>query len=90
MHATRTMDKEQAERTASKILAEVEETMGWEGVIVQTRDPGDRVNVRAFFENLEYRAIEKAIVRILIEAAKAPVTVQPAGRRCGINRALKC
>ena len=64
------MDEEEAKRIAPMILAEVEETMGWEGVTVHARDPADRVRVRAFFEDPEYHALENRIVGILLKATK--------------------
>ncbi len=60
------MDREEAERLAWKILGEVEEVMGEEGVAVQARDPGDRVKVRAYFEDPEYKALEETIIETLL------------------------
>jgi hypothetical protein len=67
------MNEEQAEQLAWRILAEVEETIGWEGVTVNAGDPGNHMKVPAFFEDAEYEALEKTIIGILLEAT----AVQP-------------
>ena len=64
------MEEEEAKRIAWKILAEVEETMGWEGVTVHASDPADRVRVRAFFEDPEYHAVKNRGVGILLTPTK--------------------
>ena len=64
------MDREQAERLAWKILGEVEEVMGEDGVAVHGGGPDSRVKVKGFFEDPEYKALEHTIVGILLEATE--------------------
>ena len=69
------MDEEEARRIAWRILGEIEETMGEEGVAVHSGDSNHRVKVRAFFEDREYEMLENTIVRILLEANKVQAVV---------------
>jgi len=69
------MDEETARGIAWKILGEVEETMGWEGVTVKAGDPGNHMKAPAFFEDAEYEALEKTIVGILLETNKVQAVV---------------
>ena len=69
------MDKEQAEQLAWKILGEIEEMLGGEGVAVFSGEGLNGVKMRAFFEDREYSALENTIVRILLEANKPQAVV---------------
>ena len=62
------MDRNEAEQVAWKILGEVEEMMGEDGVAVFSSEGCDGVKAKAFFEDREYIALENTIVRILMEA----------------------
>lgn len=70
------MNREQAERVTWKILGEIEESMDQAGVAIHTSDSGDRLKVRAFFEDPEYGALENKIVGILQEADKVQPVLQ--------------
>ena len=69
------MDEQTAREIAWKILGEVEEMMSEDGVAVSTGERNQGVKVRAFFEDLEYHALEETIVKILLEANKIHAVV---------------
>jgi hypothetical protein len=64
------MNKEQAEQLAWRILGEVEEMMWETGMALCASDPGCRFKVPAYFEDRQYKALEKTIVGILLETNK--------------------
>jgi hypothetical protein len=75
------MDRNEAEQLAWKILGEIEETMSGDGVAVKAGDLRNHMKVPAFFEDAEYEALEKTIVRILLGATE----VKPALRAVSLD-----
>ncbi len=61
------MNRDEARRTAWKILGEVEEMMSGRGVGILARGRHDSSREKAFFMDCEYHELEDAVTDILME-----------------------